>query len=269
VNLTGDPFAQPYSAVGGPVISLAGVVNSASYAGEVVAPGELITIFGTTVGPSDAAGLQLDGNGNVATVLAGVQVLFDGLPAPMIYASSTQISAIVPYKVYGQISTQLQVLYKGKKSNVLTVPVVTAAPGIYTNASGNGSGAILNQDGTLNSSSNPAQPGSIVSMYGTGEGQTNPPGLDGVLNGFPAPMPLQAVTASISGVNAPVLYAGGAPGLVAGVLQVNIQIPEGLSGDTLPVLINVDGATSQVGVTVAVRGPTQTGLTSPAVAPRR
>jgi uncharacterized protein (TIGR03437 family) len=117
-------------------------------------------------------------------------------------------------------------------------------------------GAVVNQDGTINSASNPAKPGAYVFIYGTGEGQTNPMGVDGGLDGFPAPGPSQAVTATIGGVNAFVQYAGGVAGLVAGVLQVNLQVPQGVTpGSKVPLIINIGGATTQTGVTIAVQGP--------------
>jgi uncharacterized protein (TIGR03437 family) len=247
------PFSLNIAPANTITIYSSGIVNSASYLGGSVAPGELVTIFGTGMGPVALASLQLDNAGNVATTLAGVQVLFDGRPAPLIYVSSTQLGAVVPYEVSGQTSTQVQVTWQGQTSNTITVPVVHAAPGIYTlNASGSGGGAVLNVDGTVNSATNPAAPGSYVFVYATGEGQTNPPGLDGALNGFPAPVPSQIVTATIGGIDAYVEYAGGVAGLVAGVIQVNLQIPQGVTpGNNVPLLINIGGATTQTGVTIA------------------
>jgi uncharacterized protein (TIGR03437 family) len=212
------------------------------------------------MGPVTLANLQLDNAGNVATTLAGVQVLFDGRAAPLIYVSSTQLSAVVPYEVSGQTSTQIQVTYQGQTSNTVTIPVTNGAPGIYTlNASGSGGGAVLNVDGTVNSADNPTQPGSYVFVYATGEGQTNPPGVDGALDGFPAPIPSQIVTATIGGVNTYVEYAGGVAGLVAGVIQVNLQIPQGVTpGNNVPLLINIGGGTTQAGVTIAIQGTGET-----------
>jgi uncharacterized protein (TIGR03437 family) len=238
-------------------ISPNGIVNSSSYIGGSVAPGEIVTIFGTGMGPIAVTDLQTDSSGNIATTLAGVQVLFDSVPAPLIYVSATQIGAIVPYEVTGETSTQVQVNYQGQKSNVVTMPVAAAAPGIYTmDASGTGRGIILNQDGTLNSASNPAAPGSIVFLYATGEGQTQPSGIDGKLNGYPAPTPAQSVTATIGGANADVLYAGGVTGLAGGTLQVNLRVPSGgfTPGDAVPITLNIGGVTSQAGVTLAISG---------------
>jgi uncharacterized protein (TIGR03437 family) len=255
----GATFSKQFSVTINPTNTItiysSGIVNSASYLGGSVAPGELVAIFGSGMGPVTPANLQLDNAGNLANALAGVQVLFDGVPAPLLYVSSTQIGAVVPYEVSGKTSTQVQVTWQGQASNTVSVPVASAAPGIYTlSQSGSGSGSVLNVDGTLNSVSNPTVPGSYVFVYATGEGQTNPPGVDGALNGFPAPIPSQMVTATIGGVPAYVQYAGGVASLVAGVIQINLQVPQGVTpGNSVPILINIGGATTQSGVTIAIQ----------------
>jgi uncharacterized protein (TIGR03437 family) len=240
---------------GGMSISAAGIVNSASYLGGSVAPGEIVTIFGSGLGPAAVVGLQLDSRGYVSNSLGGTQVLFDGVAAPMIYTTATQVSAIVPYGASG--TTQVHVVYQGQSSNVVSVPVTAAFPGIFTaDSSGHGQGAIVNQDGTVNSPDNPAPAGSVVFVYATGEGQTNPTGVDGKPGDSPAPLPIAqpGMTATIDGVNAPVLYAGGVPGLVAGVLQVNLQIPATVQpGSSVPVQLSLGGHTSQTPVTLAIR----------------
>jgi uncharacterized protein (TIGR03437 family) len=183
-------------------------------------------------------------------------VLLDGLAAPMIYTLAGQVSAVVPYEVSGKSTTQVQVVYQGQGSNLVSMPVTAVMPGIFTmNSSGSGPGAIVNQDGTVNSASNPATAGSYVFVYATGEGQTNPAGADGKPNGAPAPVPVaQPVTATIGGINAYVQYAGGVPGLVAGVLQVNVLVPQGVaSGGSIPVVLTVGGQSAQGGVTVAIK----------------
>jgi uncharacterized protein (TIGR03437 family) len=240
----------------GPAISAKGIVNSASYAGGGVAPGEIVTIYGTGLGPSSLVSFQLDGNGNVPASLAGTQVMFDGVAAPLIYTSATQLSAVVPYEVAGKASTLVQVVYQTQSSNGVTEPVAAVVPGIFTaDSSGHGQGAIVNQDGTINSSSNPAPAGSIVFIYGTGEGQTNPAGVDGKPDGSPAPTPSAqpGMTATIGGMNAPVLYAGGVPGLVAGVLQVNVQVPAGSPSGSLPIQLSLGGQNTQSAITIAIK----------------
>ncbi len=247
VNLTA---ASP----AGPVLSPGGIVNAAGYTAGAVSPGEIVTIFGSGIGPAVLAPLQLNADGNVASTLAGVTVLFDQTPAPLLYVSGTQISAIVPYATAGQSSTQLQVQYQGGTSNVLTVPVTDAVPALFTaSSSGTGAAAILNSDSSANSALNPAAQGSIVVLFGTGAGQTVPGGLDGVRATDVYPLPVLPVTVSIGGQNATVLYAGAAPGQVAGLIQMNVVIPAGTPSGAVPVTFTMGTRTSPSGVTVAVQ----------------
>jgi|SRR5579872_777558 len=173
----------------------------------------------------------------------------------MIYALFGQVSCVVPYEVSGKSSTEVQVSYQGQLSNSVAEPVAGVVPGIFTaSASGSGQGAIVNQDGTVNSASNPAAVGSIVAVYATGEGQTNPAGVDGKPDSTPPPQPVtQPVTATVGGLPAEVQYASGVSGLVAGVLQVNVQIPQGVTtGNTVPITVTIGGVTSQTTVTLAI-----------------
>jgi len=230
-------------------------VNAASYTGGSVSPGEIVTLFGTFPGPATLVGLQLNGN-IVSNNLSGAQVLFDGVAAAMIYAKAGQMAAVVPYEVNGRSTTQIQVSYQGQTSNSVSMPVTAVMPGVFSfDSTGHGEGAIINQDGTINSASNPAPVGTVVAIYATGEGQTIPAGVDGKVVTVPAPVPVvQPVGASVGSLNAPVLYAGGAPGLVAGVIQVNVQIPAGLtSNSAVPLLLSFGGQNSQTSITVAVQ----------------
>jgi uncharacterized protein (TIGR03437 family) len=181
-------------------VSTAAIVNAANYASGPVAPGGIVSIWGSGMGPSDGASLQLE-SGRVATKLAGVRVLFDGVPAPLLYVASDQINTVVPYGVAGRPSTQLQVEYLGALSKALTVPVAAASPGVFTvDASGTGQGAILNQDFGINLVTNPAEPSSIVMIYATGEGPVNPRPADGSITGTAVlPKPVGKVTVSIGG----------------------------------------------------------------------
>lgn len=184
------------------------VASAASFQGGGVAPGEFVAILGSFAGPANGLSLQLTNQGIVSTNLGGMEVLFNGNPAPRIYAAAGQVNCVVPYEVSGLASAQVQVSYQGQLSNTATVPVTKAAPAIFT-LNSQGQGAILNQDGTINSPSNPAALGSIVQVFATGEGQTTPAGVDGTLDGSPAPQPAaQPVTAMIGGVPANVTYAG-------------------------------------------------------------
>lgn len=176
-----DPFSEPSLPfevqIGTPAPMISAVTNAGSYASTAVAPGELITVFGTAMGPTSGAG-------GLSTMIGSVQILFDGKPATLLYAQAGQVSDIVPYEVAGQTSTQVVVEYNGQQSSAFTLPVAASAPALFTDdTSGKGQGAVLNQDGSLNSPSHPAAPGSVVVLYGTGAGQTNPPGVDGQVTG--------------------------------------------------------------------------------------
>ncbi len=232
-----------------------GIVNGASMASGPVSPGEIVTIYGAGFGPASPAGARLDSSGRLTTSLAGVRVLFDGAPAPMLFAWRGQLRVVVPYSVSGRGSTRVQIDDGGQLSGVFPAPVAGCAPGLFTTGvTGVGQGAILNEDFTVNSEENPAARGSIVMLYGTGEGITDPPAVDGKSAGFPLHVPVAPVSVSLGGEDAAVTYAGAAPGLVSGVIQVNVRVPEGIEpGPTVPVLLKVGDAASQPGVTLAVR----------------
>ena len=160
-----------------------------------------------------------------------------------------------PAPVARLTTTELAVEFRGVRSNPVTIPVLAAKPGLFTaNSSGIGPGAIQNQNLSVNTASNPAQRGSIVVLYATGEGATNPAGVDGQVAASVFPKPIQPVAVRIAGVNAEVLYAGAAPSLVAGVLQINARIPDSVPDGALPIQILVGNTESPAGVTVAVQG---------------
>jgi uncharacterized protein (TIGR03437 family) len=242
-----------------PTPVLTAMKNAASWTGSAVSPGENIVIGGAGIGPTPLAPLtQLTSAGKVPTTLGDTQVLFDGIAAPMIYASAAQTSAMVPYGVGGHSTTSVQVSYLGVKSAAVSFNVTQAVPGIYTqNSQGFGPGSILNQDGvTLNTSAAPAPVGSIVSIYMTGEGATSPAGADGSVantTGNPLTKPILAVTATVAGRPATVNYYGSAPGNVYGVMQVNVTIPAGTSSGAQPLSISVGNNATPAGVTVAVK----------------
>jgi uncharacterized protein (TIGR03437 family) len=220
-----------------------------------VAPGEIVVIGGTLLGAPGTSTLQIASAGSVSTTLAGTRVLFDGLPAPLLYTTQNQVCAIVPYAIDGHSQTSLQVEYLGSRSAPLVLTVSKTAPGIFTmNQSGTGQGAILNQDGTVNGPGNPAAKGSVVSIFATGEGQTAPPGLDGSIVGASnLRYPVLPVAVSMRGQNADILYAGSAADQVAGLFQANVRVPTSIApDDSAPVTITI-GSTSQPGVTIAVR----------------
>jgi len=243
VSMSVQAAAQP---------SVAKIVNAANYRQGGVAPGEIVVLGGSNMGPASITTLRLI-NGSVATTLGCTQVFFNGTAAPIVYVSAGQVAVAVPYEVDGAATGNVVVSVNGQQSKTLTVPVVAAAPGIFTaDASGSGPGAILNGDLTVNSPSHPAAKGEVVAIYMTGEGQTTPNGVDGKVTVTP-PVPRQSVTATVDGQTAEIRFAGEAPGILSGVMQVNVAIPAAARSGDLSVVVTVGGVPSQNGVTVSVR----------------
>jgi uncharacterized protein (TIGR03437 family) len=232
----------------------ASVANAASYFTGAVSPGENIVIFGTGVGPTDLVTATVVNN-VFPTLVAATRVLFDGIAAPVLYASATQTSVMVPYGVNGRTSTSIVVEYSGVQSAPVSQAVVAAVPGLYTqNAQGTGPGAILNQDLTINTLANPEKRGNIIVIYMTGEGQTTPGGADGVV--IPPVLsalkhPVLPVSVTIGGIDAVVAYAGSAASLISGVMQVNVTIPATAPTGTQPVVVTVGTVKSQSGASAA------------------
>jgi uncharacterized protein (TIGR03437 family) len=248
-----------------PLPPIKSVVNAASYVGGPVSLGEMVTIFGTVIGPPTAAYATVDpSTGKLATMIGGVQVLFSGIPAPMIYAGSTQVSAVVPYEIASVANPSVRITYEGQTADAYPLSLAATAPGLFSqNASGGGQGAILNQDNTLNWMGNPATQGSIVQMFLTGEGQTNPPGVTGAITTTTlppqvTPAPALPIQVWIDGQSAVYTYAGEAPGMVAGVMQLNVRIPANVRLGPDLVLVSIGGKMTQPGIIMSVRQATPT-----------
>jgi uncharacterized protein (TIGR03437 family) len=193
-------------------------VNAASLLPGPVAPGEIIVIFGAGLGPESGVAGTLDSSGLLANLLSGAEVRFDGVPAPMFYAQYGQLNVQVPYTVAGNAVTQVQTLYQGSPTGSLELVVAAAAPAVFP--------VVVNQDGSTNSQIDPTALGSILTFYATGEGLTNGPNISGQAAVAPYPSPLLAVTLTVAGFPAEILYAGSAPGAV-GLMQVNARVPAG------------------------------------------
>jgi uncharacterized protein (TIGR03437 family) len=236
-----------------PAFSSANVVNAASMLKGPIAPGEIITVFGTNLGPANLVTARLTEDGLLSSNLGDVRVLFDGIAAPLVFVVDGQLSAVVPYAVAGG-SVEVQVEYFGALSDPVTVAVTPASPALFTqNSQGWGPAAALNEDYRLNTAANPADRGSIVILYATGEGMTDQ-ALDGSLAAAPLPQPVLPISVTVGGRPAEVLYAGGAPGLVAGVMQINIRIPgDAPAGDGVMVVVDAGEIAGARWVTLAVR----------------
>jgi uncharacterized protein (TIGR03437 family) len=180
----------------GPNVTIAATASAASYDGSAISPGEIVVITGTALGPAQLISASPSG-GLFPTTLSQTRVLIGGKAAPLLYASERQTSAIVPWDVIGP-NAEIVVEYQGVRSRALTLPVVASLPGLFSaNASGRGQAAALNQDFSLNSASTPADPGSIVVLYGTGEGSTLPVSVDGKVAEAPLPRPELPVNVTV------------------------------------------------------------------------
>jgi uncharacterized protein (TIGR03437 family) len=224
------------------VIAPNGIVNAVSYAGGGIAPGELISIFGSNFGASE---LEVNPavNNALPRAIGRTKVIVNNA-AVIAAIMPNQINVFVPYEVTPGYPVNVQVQVDNILSAPVSVPVVAAAPGF--------SQSIVNQDGTLNSSINPAPRGSTVTFYGTGLGRMTPQLADGYLAiATPYSTPVNPYSMTIGGEPATVLYAGDAPGLSTGVFQINATIPSNISPGAETVALSIGGASAQV--TIAVK----------------
>jgi len=185
----------------------------------------------------------------------GTQIQFNGTAAPLMSVSAGEIVAEAPLELDGQSQATVALTYNGVaiQSNIA---VQAANPAVFTSTSEpTGPALALNQDGTLNSSTNPAAKGSVVVLYATGTGQTSPAGVDGLApSSSTPPLVKLPVLFTIGSTNATVLYAGDAPGFV-GLTQLNIEVPTSAPSGAQPITLEVGGfALNQSNVTIYV-GP--------------
>jgi uncharacterized protein (TIGR03437 family) len=247
----------------GPAPQIFGVVNSASFAQGTLTPGEIITVFGTGLGP--AALTLFNPNTppipvSLPSIAPSTSMTIGGVPAPLIYTSATQVSAIVPYTVAGPSAAVVVTYGMQPRSLAFTIAVAPTDPGIYTIAStGQGQGAILNfnaatGDYTVNSTAVAAAKGSTVVLYATGAGAMTSAVSNALIPATPAITPLGAVMVTIGGQAATVNAAQAAPGSVPGVLQINVVVPlTAPTGPAIPVVVNIGGVDSQANVTMAIK----------------
>jgi uncharacterized protein (TIGR03437 family) len=262
-NTTGSTTVSVSATVTAPLPTISKIGNAASFVVGALAPGEVIYLEGTALGPQTLVTAAVDpATGKLATTIGGVSITVGGFAAPMVYASANKVSAIVPYELKGFSTATVLLKYLGQTSNGITFGVATTAPGVFTaNASGTGPAAALNPDLSGNAPSTPAPKGSQVAVFVTGEGETNPAGVTGKITvpnlsgvGTLTPVPLLQVTVLVDGQPAKAInYVGEVAGIVAGVLQVNFTIPDNARTGDLPLLVSVGGNVSQQGVTISVK----------------
>jgi uncharacterized protein (TIGR03437 family) len=248
-----DPAQFDTSIFSAGFVPVAGsLLNAASAAEGSIAPGEIVTFHGVNFSRNAPVAFSPNSESPVTTSLAGAQVLIDGKAIPLLYVSAAQINAIVPFEIAGETSATVQLSAEGNTTS-WSVPVTTAAPGIFTvDGSGGGQAAVLNADNSVNGPGQAAARGSEIQIFATGipySGQ-----VTGSVSPSPASGAGPAVTVVIGGSNATVVYAGPAPGAVAGLVQINVVVPQSIAaGIAVPIVLAVGSAQSPSGVTVAVQ----------------
>lgn len=251
ITITGTDLSNPTFGPGT-------VVSSTSFQNGTIAPGDLINIFGTNLGPT--AGTRAPAGQSLPTSLGSTTVTFDGALAPLYYVSDRYVALQVPTGLNAASLTKIQVNSTSGSSLAISFPVVATKPGIFTyTVGGTGQAKVINQDGSLNGdgtitgTDKPAPAGSYIQVYATGLGALNPP----VPQGTAAPTNSLStttlnVTATIGGQAATVYWAGAAPGLI-GVYQVNVLIPANTRSGAARLTLSAGGNDSQTGVTIQVQ----------------
>jgi uncharacterized protein (TIGR03437 family) len=222
-----------------------GIANSAfGPVGGRIVGGEAISIYGPHIGPVTPVTAVADASGLMPNSLGGVQVFINGSPVPLLYVSDSQVNAVTPLYLSG-LTARVQVRFNGADTAEFVATIMAAIPEVFQR--GDGTAAAINQDGSVNSADHPAPPGSVVAIWVTGIGTT--PfvfGQDGRLAAGAVDFGCCEILAQ--GYPADVLYGGAAPGVVAGVAQVNFQLPAQLVnyGPTVDVSLTAGGVTSHL-----------------------
>jgi uncharacterized protein (TIGR03437 family) len=223
----------------GPQFTAAGLVNAASIQQRALAPGSLVSLFGSNLAGS---------------ATGGTTVQFGSISAPIIFASASQLNLQVPWELKGQSTSMVTVTANSVTSAPQSVPVGVADPGIFSlGVPQGGQGAITNAAGVVVDANSPAHAGDYLQIFATGLGTvTNTPQTGAAAAGSPLSYVINYPTATIGGVKAPVSFAGLSPGFI-GLYQVNVRVPQGTAtGDAIPVLLSIGSLTSNA-VVISVR----------------
>ncbi|HEX3943420.1 MAG TPA: hypothetical protein VHW69_04965, partial [Rhizomicrobium sp.] len=210
-------------------------VNGASLLPGSVAPGEIITIYGSSIGPAQGVAGTLNASGLLSNLIAGTEVRFDGVAAPLYYAQAGQVNVQAPYTISGQSTTHVEVIYQGQTAGQADLNVMPTAPAMFP--------TVLNQDNSLNGMNAPALQGTILTFFATGEGMTTGSNIAGQPAGAPYPQPSANVSLTVGGSAATLTYAGEAPGLV-GLLQIDAVLPAGLPSGASNAILTVGGVSA-------------------------
>jgi uncharacterized protein (TIGR03437 family) len=236
-----------------PTLSIQGIVNAASLRPGPISPGGMITLIGAGLGPRAAEFLQTDANNMIRKNLAGMQVSFQGILSPVIFSSMNRASVLVPYAVAALSSVTVQLQYNNFASEPITLTVAPSNVGVFTmNSSGVGQATVVNQNSTLNSTDNGATVGSLITIYATGLGLPDQPGIDGRIAMGISARPSLPITVTIGGSPAEIVYAGEAPAM-AGVFSIVARVPSDLAAGSHALTVTAGASASQPDITVAVR----------------
>jgi uncharacterized protein (TIGR03437 family) len=233
-----------------PIVSFAGFTNAASFLSSPAVAGGIFTIFGQDVGPTEGAAGYFDPiTGKLVGQLEGVAVFFNSVPAPLYFVSRNQLNVQAPAGLQAGVNVLLSVRRDEDSSNAIFLPTGSQSPALFSYPGG-GPAVALNQDGSLNTTANPAAAGEIVTLFGAGQGALDRP----LASGQAAPLDeLSRVDGEVrvlmGGLESEVAFAGMAPGFV-GLLQINAGVPEGASGGAAAVEIRIRGTASPAGVTI-------------------
>jgi uncharacterized protein (TIGR03437 family) len=224
------------------------VMDAAGLAASPVTPGKIVVVLGSNLGPESLVENR-PVDGSFGPQVGGTSISFDGVPAPMLWASTAAAAAIAPYEIAGSSTVKVAVTTARGVSETFVAAVAASAPSFFSaNITGSGQIAAVNCDGALNDAAHPVRRGACISLYATGEGQTSPVGVNGKLAPLspPYPQPLLPVSVTVGGIPVVPLYAGASPTLVAGLMQIVITIPPGVeAGGSVPVVLTV-GSNSTV-----------------------
>jgi uncharacterized protein (TIGR03437 family) len=214
---------------------------------DATSPGAIVTLFGSKLGPREGEEFRLV-DGRLPLELAGTRVLVNGEPVPLLYVSYWQVNLVLSREGAGNEMGGFRVQAAG--ISIFQREFTPLRPA-----------AALNEDGTLNSPANPARAGSRVVLFGTGGGATMPPGTAGEVTPIELrPLVNGVETAIAPGTAGVVEFAGAAPGLLTGLIQINVKLPDtlpevpGYPKGALPLRVTSRADTfSPAAVTVSVR----------------
>ena len=224
-----------------PMINAGGVVEAAQF-GPTLAPGGIGSLFGVELAGEVAQATAVP----LPTELAGVQVHFNGIPAPLFFVSPNQMNFQVPFETPLGGQVEVSVIRDGEASGPEVVEVTQYAPGIFANPATGEPIVTRHPDGSLINAANPARPGDVLIIFATGVGDvSNPPPTGATALGSPLSVASVLPSVTVGAAQAQVFFAGLTPGFV-GLAQINIQLPDSLpAGNTLEMVVDFAGSASQ------------------------